>query len=315
MGGEKIIENSILTEEQIKEIDEKYPHLKDSDVIEDLGRYEMISGQNNLIIGEFSNREQLIEISNQISDIQQEFNKLKVMYKIFISDVFDFLKLSSELEEKEKKIDEFDVNRFMMHLLSSGKLFVDFAENQIKIKHEQESEKFHKLTSQQYDNSFAYRFCYNLRNFSQHVGIPISALHKKQDYVDDEKVIISLLIEKDYLLNSSFNWKKMRAEIEARNDIDAVELVKSYMKAITILYGEYNKFLLNIHHRNLMNLKLSLENFGLVHRKYCIVERTKYNLKYDPANITTRPLLGLADIDAIYVHLSEIGIVKIVNKE
>ena len=71
----------------------------------------MISGQNNLIIGEFSNREQLIEISNQISDIQQEFNKLKVMYKIFISDVFDFLKLSSELEEKEKKIDEFDVNR------------------------------------------------------------------------------------------------------------------------------------------------------------------------------------------------------------
>lgn len=238
--------------------------MKDSDVIEDLGRYEMISGQNNLIIGEFSNREQLIEISNQISDIQQEFNKLKVMYKIFISDVFDFLKLSSELEEKEKKIDEFDVNRFMMHLLSSGKLFVDFAENQIKIKHKQEFEKFHKLTSQQYDNSFAYRFCYNLRNFSQHVGIPISALHKKQDYVDDEKVIISLL---------------------------------------------------NIHHRNLMNLKLSLENFGLVHRKYCIVERTKYNLKYDPANITTRPLLGLADIDAIYVHLSEIGIVKIVNKE
>ena len=34
----------------------------------------------------------------------------------------------------------------------------------------------------------------------------------------------------------------MRAEIEARSDIDAVELVKSYMKAITILYGEYNKY-------------------------------------------------------------------------
>ena len=107
----------------------------------------------------------------------------------------------------------------------------------------------------------------------------------------------------------------MRNEIEARNDIDAVELVKSYMEAITILYGEYNKFLLNIHHCNLINLKLSLENFGLVHKKYCIVERTKYNLKYNPANITTRPLLGLADIDTIYVHLSEIGIVKLVNKE
>ena len=311
-----IIENSILTEEQIKGIDEKYSHLKDTDVIESLGRYEMDSEQNNLVITEFPiNKEDLIEISNQISNIQQEFERLKVMYKMFISDVFDFLKLNSELEKKNKVTNELDVNRFMMHLLSSGKLFVDFAENQIKTKHRQNFKKFHKLTSQQYDNSFAYRFCYNLRNFSQHVGIPISALHKKQDYVDDEKAIISLWIEKDYLLNSSFNWKKLRNEIEARNDIDAVELVKSYMEAITILYGEYNKFLLNIHHCNLINLKLSLENFGLVHKKYCIVERTKYNLKYNPANITTRPLLGLADIDAIYAHLSEIGIVKLVNKE
>lgn len=311
-----IIENSILTEEQIKGIDEKYSHLKDTDVIESLGRYEMDSEQNNLVITEFPiNKEDLIEISNQISNIQQEFERLKVMYKMFISDVFDFLKLNSELEKKNKVTNELDVNRFMMHLLSSGKLFVDFAENQIKTKHRQKFKKCHKLTSQQYDNSFAYRFCYNLRNFSQHVGIPISALHKKQDYVDDEKAIISLWIEKDYLLNSSFNWKKLRNEIEARNDIDAVELVKSYMEAITILYGEYNKFLLNIHHCNLINLKLSLENFGLVHKKYCIVERTKYNLKYNPANITTRPLLGLADIDAIYAHLSEIGIVKLVNKE
>lgn len=311
-----IIENSILTEEQIKGIDEKYSHLKDTDIIESLGRYEMDSEQNNLVITEFPiNKEDLIEISNQISNIQQEFERLKVMYKMFISDVFDFLKLNSELEKKNKVTNELDVNRFMMHLLSSGKLFVDFAENQIKTKHRQKFKKFHKLTSQQYDNSFAYRFCYNLRNFSQHVGIPISALHKKQDYVDDEKAIISLWIEKDYLLNSSFNWKKLRNEIEARNDIDAVELVKSYMEAITILYGEYNKFLLNIHHCNLINLKLSLENFGLVHKKYCIVERTKYNLKYNPANITTRPLLGLADIDAIYAHLSEIGIVKLVNKE
>lgn len=311
-----IIENSILTEEQIKGIDEKYSHLKDTDVIESLGRYEMDSEQNNLVITEFPiNKEDLIEISNQISNIQQEFERLKVMYKMFISDIFDFLKLNSELEKKNKVTNELDVNRFMMHLLSSGKLFVDFAENQIKTKHRQKFKKFHKLTSQQYDNSFAYRFCYNLRNFSQHVGIPISALHKKQDYVDDEKAIISLWIEKDYLLNSSFNWKKLRNEIEARNDIDAVELVKSYMEAITILYGEYNKFLLNIHHCNLINLKLSLENFGLVHKKYCIVERTKYNLKYNPANITTRPLLGLADIDAIYAHLSEIGIVKLVNKE
>ena len=241
-----IIENSILTEEQIKGIDEKYSHLKDTDVIESLGRYEMDSEQNNLVITEFPiNKEDLIEISNQISNIQQEFERLKVMYKMFISDVFDFLKLNSELEKKNKVTNELDVNRFMMHLLSSGKLFVDFAENQIKTKHRQKFKKFHKLTSQQYDNSFAYRFCYNLRNFSQHVGSPISALHKKQDYVDDEKAIISLWIEKDYLLNSSFNWKKLRNEIEARNDIDAVELVKSYMEAITILYGEYNKFLLN----------------------------------------------------------------------
>ncbi|EGV10452.1 hypothetical protein HMPREF1042_0387 [Streptococcus constellatus subsp. pharyngis SK1060 = CCUG 46377] len=146
MGGEMIIENSILTEEQIKGIDEKYSHLKDTDVIESLGCYEMDSEQNNLVITEFPiNKEDLIEISNQISNIQQEFERLKVMYKMFISDVFDFLKLNSELEKKNKGTNELDVNRFMMHLLSSGKLFVDFAENQIKTKHRQKFKNFINL--------------------------------------------------------------------------------------------------------------------------------------------------------------------------
>lgn len=54
------------------------------------------------------------------------------MFELFISDVSDFLSIKNKLESKELEIEEADVNRFMIHLLSSGKLFVDFNENQIK---------------------------------------------------------------------------------------------------------------------------------------------------------------------------------------
>ncbi len=86
------------------------------------------------------------------------------MFELFISDVSDFLSIKNKLESKELEIEEADVNRFMIHLLSSGKLFVDFNENQIKqnIPKIVRSLIVYGFASYQYDINFTYRFCHSL---------------------------------------------------------------------------------------------------------------------------------------------------------
>ena len=66
------------------------------------------------------------------------------MFELFISDVSDFLSIKNQLESKKLSIEEVNINRFMLHLLSSGKLFVDFNENQIKRKYSKNSVEFEK---------------------------------------------------------------------------------------------------------------------------------------------------------------------------
>ena len=172
-----------------------------------------------------------MSISNQIFEIQKDFQKIKNMFELFISDVSDFLSIKNKLESKELKIEEADVNRFMIHLLSSGKLFVDFNENQIKQKYSQNSEEFdciHSFASYQYDTNFAYRFCHSLRNYSQHIDLPINEV--KVVSPDEESVIVDFYIDLDYLLNSNFKWKKLKMELIELNrkisKIDAITLVK-----------------------------------------------------------------------------------------
>lgn len=260
-----------------------------------------------------------MSVSNQIFEIQKDFQKIKNMFELFITDVSDFLSIKNKLESKELKIEEADVNRFMIHLLSSGKLFVDFNENQIKQKYSEDSEEFdciHRFASYQYDTNFAYRFCHSLRNYSQHIDLPINEI--KTVSPDDETILVDFYIDLDYLLNSNFKWKKLKMELIELNrktsKIDAITLVKEYFNSLTELYGNYNELFLKLNHNTLVDIKSKLESLKLKHTRYYISKISKYDLKYSPENYTLSPLAAFAEIDEIYIELSKIGLVNIVNK-
>lgn len=312
-------EVSSLSEEQLRQIDVEYAELNDSDVIERLAYLEINNNEKRIVISDIEPTKEIMSVSNQIFEIQKDFQKIKNMFELFISDVSDFLSIKNKLESKELKIEEADVNRFMIHLLSSGKLFVDFNENQIKQKYSKDSEEFdciHSFANHQYDTNFAYRFCHSLRNYSQHIDLPINEV--KAVSPDDETVIIDFYIDLDYLLNSNFKWKKLKAELIKLNQetskIDAIALVKEYFNALTELYGNYNKLFLKLNHNTLVDIKSKLESLKLKHSRYYISKISKYDLKYNPGNYTMSPLAAFAEIEEIYIELSKIGLVKIVNK-
>lgn len=312
-------EVSSLSEKQLRQIDVEYAELNDSDIIERLAYLEINNNEKRIVISDIEPTKEIMSVSDQIFETQKNFQKIKNMFELFISDVSDFLSIKNKLESKELEIEEADVNRFMIHLLSSGKLFVDFNENQIKQKYSKDSEEFdciHGFASYQYDTNFAYRFCHSLRNYSQHTDLPINEV--KAVSPDDETVIIDFYIDLDYLLNSNFKWKKLKGELIKLNQetskIDAIALVKEYFNALTELYGNYNKLFLKLNHNTLVDIKSKLESLKLKHSRYYISKISKYDLKYNPGNYTMSPLAAFAEIEEIYIELSKIGLVKIVNK-
>ncbi|HIH3050048.1 TPA: ribosome-binding factor A, partial [Streptococcus pneumoniae] len=135
-------EVSSLSEKQLRQIDVEYAELNDSDIIERLAYLEINNNEKRIVISDIEPTKEIMSVSDQIFEIQKNFQKIKNMFELFISDVSDFLSIKNKLESKELEIEEADVNRFMIHLLSSGKLFVDFNENQIKQKYSKDSEEF-----------------------------------------------------------------------------------------------------------------------------------------------------------------------------
>lgn len=79
-------------------------------------------------------------------------------------------------------------NQVILNFLSSFKFFLDNGESYLKRKygkHSNEASSFLKLTSQEFDNCFAYRFLIKLRNYSIHLGFPLQGLMlKAEKFID-----------------------------------------------------------------------------------------------------------------------------------
>mgnify|MGYP001171675419 FL=1 len=111
-----------------------------------------------------------------------------------------------------------EVNRATLNLLSSLKTFIDFSETFLRRKYGKDSEEiklFKAAQSDQFDSSFSYRFCYKLRNYAQHCGLPVGGFDSKTVQISEAETISHVIIylERDELINN-FDWgKKIKEEI------------------------------------------------------------------------------------------------------
>lgn len=73
-----------------------------------------------------------------------------------------------------------DINRVLLNLLSSVRMYLDHTETTTHRKYGDTSPiytNFRRACSDAYDNQFSYRFLYKLRNYAQHCGSPLSEFH------------------------------------------------------------------------------------------------------------------------------------------
>jgi hypothetical protein len=116
--------------------------------------------------------------------------------------------------------------------LSSIRTYLDHTETRLKREYGLASEEykiFKTETSRTYDENFAYRFLYKLRNYSQHCGLPAGLL-EVSSFSENElpKYILKLSLLRDDLLQN-FKWGNQVTEELCKQEevFDILYLIKT----------------------------------------------------------------------------------------
>lgn len=118
-----------------------------------------------------------------------------------------------------------DINRLIINFLSSFRTFLDHFDRTLSKQYGNDSQiylLFKKNLSYYYDNCFAYRFLYHLRNYTQHCDLPIhsitfsSELEKENNSKTNH--VMKILLNRDKLLNNYDKWKSLIEDISKLPD-------------------------------------------------------------------------------------------------
>ena len=311
-------------EEHKIKIEQMYSHLKDEAIIEDLARIDIINGEREVHILDFQNRDEIMKVSDEIGKIHNDYQKINTMFDLVLGDTSDILKYKSNIEKNNKTSNENTLNTLIIHLLSSGRLFIDTLEILMKSKYDKKSieySNFKNVLSNKYDEKFVYRFFYYLRNFTQHVGFPVTTISSEiimNPETNQENTKITAYLNIDYLLSSNYDWKKIvRDDLlnfqNKQEDLEMFELIKEYYQIMAEVMYEIKKQFLDLNHKYLLSLIKKWNLLGLKSNKYAISKILKYDLIHNPSNITLSPINSRYDIEMIYIDLSKIGLVNITN--
>lgn len=118
-----------------------------------------------------------------------------------------------------------NINRLLLNYLSSIKIFVDHLETFINRKFGDKSyelTEFKKLLSSIYDNNFSYRFFIKLRNYTQHVGLPIHNMFFSTYFEQKERLSLKghlkVSFNRDRLLSEFTKWGSVKGDLEKEEE-------------------------------------------------------------------------------------------------
>jgi hypothetical protein len=145
------------------------------------------------------------------------------------------------LKNRERIV--FDLNRRILNYLSGVKTFLDHTAKRISSTcGKDQLEHFNEICSYQYDESFAYRFLYRLRNYTQHCGMPIGRLITESRSDQNEKISsnFTFAFDRDSLLSEFDGWgASVKSELQKQEAyFDVPSLLDEFMYRIGIVHIE-----------------------------------------------------------------------------
>ncbi|MCG9628939.1 hypothetical protein L1D34_29460 [Vibrio mediterranei] len=132
----------------------------------------------------------------------------------------------------------------MCNFLSSANLLISLIEKNATSKKQREI--WIQRKKELHLENYSYRLCYELRNHSQHAGMPVTTVNAENLNTNDD-VNIKLILEKDVILNDRNTTKNLRKYVEqASGDIDVYENMVHYVEVLGELLEYF--FELNNHY-------------------------------------------------------------------
>jgi len=201
------------------------------------------------------------------------------------------------------------INRRLRTFFTEFYYFVEYAETKLKRQYGKDSEQakeFKKATSEQFDNSFAYRFVYHLRHYAQHINLPINALSLQSGEFDflTATTNYNLLVEtnRDELLNSGFDWRARDIRPQLRSLPPKFELntyIEEMMECLEKVYVVFVSIGLPDAKRGAAHIKNLVEPIGSRGRP-CV-----YHLDV-PENVTPSQVVNfVTGVSWIQIELAE----------
>lgn len=130
-------------------------------------------------------------------------------------------------------------------LLSAFRAFDDRTSHQLSIRYGKTSTRFKLFKdalSFEFDNVFAYRFSYQLRNYSQHAGSPITNIQSSARLKNEIPVVtLNINMNSKSLLEKYDGWNTVVKNelIKINGDISLLPILQSLIASCTRAYTKY----------------------------------------------------------------------------
>lgn len=180
----------------------------------------------------------LHEQIKRLVEFQKNYKRIGVVvesYKDLTSFISDYLNnvISSTRFEN-------NLNRLLLEFLTAVRAYLDHWETYLKREYGKGSPeviRFKQATKKEYDGVFAYRFIYELRNYTQHCEMPISSFNAKIS--KNEQRSLEIFLNRDKLLNG-FEWKTIvRNELEKYPDkIELMGLLEEILRCLENIHND-----------------------------------------------------------------------------
>lgn len=189
----------------------------------------------------------------KLNGLLRDFEHTQGILPLVESNASDLDNYVSQIENKDHKVPKKrleilelndEANRKLLNFLASGRLYLDHTETRLKRSYgdeSQEAKKFDTITSEAYDDFFAYRFFYQLRNYVQHCGMGIDLTSNYSSskgipgHIDSHEIEIRFNPKR--LLQDFDGWKHVKKDLEKEGDrID----VYGFASEVTRILKEVN---------------------------------------------------------------------------
>jgi hypothetical protein len=154
----------------------------------------------------------------------------------------------SRLERTEFDRDHTELNRNIVNLLSSARGFIDHTEHHLASlpgSTPADKKSVHKLFSAQYDACLSYRVSEELRDYTQHCGLPTQGFtyhNRRMEEMEDWKLVrsVSPYLLLDVLHRDPKFDKKVLEELESLKgkNVPVMPLLREYVASLSAIIGE-----------------------------------------------------------------------------